>query len=372
MSRPTIAKINLHALDDNLTHLSEMANGSKIIAVVKANAYGNGAVPVAKHIEQKVDVLAVAFLAEAIELRKAGITKPILILQGPHSPDELLYNEFVNNKPKASIVKDFIWILHTKWQLDLYSQYCTTEKAMLDSAKIWLKFDTGMHRLGLEIDEFDAIMQQYASFINSDTVIMTHLANADEPEQTHALAQIERFLVAVEASKQPLCISNSATHIRFRHARQDYVRLGIALYGSSPFQADDSPIELAPVMSLESQIIALRTIPVGDCVGYGSTWKAARQTTIATVALGYADGYPRHAPSGTMAWCNGELVPLVGRVSMDMLTFDVSDLSNVKIGDTVQLWGDKMPINDVANAVGTIGYELMTRVSSRVPRSYRD
>jgi alanine racemase len=214
------------------------------------------------------------------------------------------------------------------------------------------------------------LLAKYPTIIDENTVLVTHLANADEPIQDHAKAQIDKFLAVALMTKLPICIANSAANVRFDRARGDYVRLGIAMYGSSPFQTQDSPIDLHPVMSLNSQIISLRTIAKGDTVGYGGMWRAARESLIATVALGYADGYPRQAPTSTPAWCNDQRIPLVGRVSMDMLTFDVTDLPNVALNDAVQLWGDKLPINDVADHIGTIGYELMTRVSARVARKY--
>jgi alanine racemase len=337
-----------------------MASGSKIVAVVKADAYGNGALRVASAIEQYVNILSVAFLAEAQALRQAGITKPILILQGPHQNIDLQQGKGEN----------FIWMLHSEWQLKAFTEF--TESSSEHTEKSWLKFDTGMHRLGFPLAELQNILRNYATIVDDKTVLVTHLANADEPIQSRAKAQIDTFLTRAANTNLPMCIANSATSVRFDQARLDYVRLGIALYGSTPFQQSDNPISLVPVMSLESQVIALRTIAKGDTVGYGSTWKAARESTIATVAIGYADGYPRHAPTSTPAWCNNQLISLVGRVSMDMLTFDVSDLPAVEIGDRVQLWGDKLPINDVAEHIGTIAYELMTRVSSRVPREYLD
>lgn len=360
MTRPTIANIDLAAVKANLQTLSGYAKDANLIGVVKADAYGNGAVEVARTIETSVAMLAVAFISEAIELREAGITKSILILQGPHSVEDLFQSE----------CKDIVWLLHSKWQLDAFAGYAKSKQYKALNHQAWLKFDTGMHRLGLDIKIFDEILINYASFVNENTVLCTHLANADEVNQENALQQISGFLNIVEKTSNPLCIANSATNARFAHATKDYVRLGIALYGSTPFEKDDNPLTLTPVMSLNSQIIALRHIPKGDSVGYGSTWRAIRDSVIATVAIGYADGYPRHAPTGTPAWCNNAIIPLVGRVSMDMLTFDVTELVDVHIGDTVQLWGDKLAINKVADHIGTIGYELMTRVSKRVPRQY--
>jgi alanine racemase len=364
VARPSIATINLSAISHNFSLLKDYAGTSKIIAVVKADAYGNGAVKVAQILQNKADMFAVAFVEEALELREAGITLPILILQGAHKAED--FNE--------GLGLNLVWLFHERWQLAAYKDFVEKYES---APAVWLKFDSGMHRLGFALDEFSAILTEYASLINHNTVIVTHLACADEPIKTHAQAQIERFMKKIDESSLPRCIANSATNIRFEKARQDYVRLGIALYGSTPFQSSDNPIELAPVMSVNSEIIALRHIPKGDTVGYGGTWRALRPSVIATVAIGYADGYPRHAPTGTPAWCNGQLIPLVGRVSMDMLTFDVTDLFEddscqyeTKIGDKVQLWGDQLPINQVAEHIGTIGYELMTRVSKRIPRKY--
>lgn len=366
MGRPTIATINLSALKQNLLHLTTLAGSSKIVAVVKADAYGNGAIEVSQAIENYVDLLAVAFIDEAIVLRQAGIKKRILILQGPHQESDFLMGEQSN----------IIWMMHSQWQLQAYNAFIAknlhgcNSKDNNEDAKAWFKFDTGMHRLGLPIQEFENVISDYPLLFNKYSVIVTHLACADEPVQQHAIAQISSFIDKVKDSGLPLCIANSAASARFANARQDYVRLGIAMYGSSPFQASDDPLSLAAVMHVDSEIIALRTIPKGDTVGYGGTWHAPRESVIATVALGYADGYPRHAPTGTPAWCNGQRISLVGRVSMDMLTFDVTDIPEVSIGDAVQLWGDKLPINEVAEHIGTIGYELMTRLSQRVPRRY--
>ena len=357
MARPTHALIDLASIKHNLTLLKEIAGDCGVIAVVKADAYGNGAVAVAQSIQAKVEMFAVAFLEEALELRQAGITKPIVILQGAHEEEDFALGQIHN----------LIWLLHSEWQVTAYAKFIENEQVQ---ANAWFKFDTGMHRLGFSPDFLPLLMANYTQLINANTVIVTHIASADEPNQAHAQAQISRFQAMLKEYKLAVSIANSAMSIRCTDAHQDFVRLGIALYGSSPFQTEQNLINLNPVMSLQSEIMALRTIPKGDVVGYGGTWRAPQTSVIATIPLGYADGYPRHAPTGTPAWCNGQLIPLIGRVSMDMLTFDVTALTNPQIGDKVQLWGDKLPINDVANHIGTIAYELMTRVSKRVPRIY--
>lgn len=354
MTRPTKAIINLDAIKHNLALMKNIASDSKVVSVVKADAYGNGAIKVAKAIEAQSDILAVAIYDEAVELIEYEIHKPILILQGPYDQTELA----------SAKTQNIIWMVHAYWQLEMINSLPTN----VAKPKIWLKFDTGMHRLGFPINQVDRIVNDYSNCIDQDTVFCSHLACADELVTKHADHQIEEFFKYVSTNKYELCIANSAAHIGFENTRLSYVRLGIALYGARP--AEHLDIELLPANSLESSIIAIREIPKGDSVGYGASFVAKRPTKIATVAIGYADGYPRHAKNGTPAWCNGQIIHLAGRVSMDMLTFDVSHLETVEVGDTVQLWGDKLDINRVAKEIGTIAYELMTRLSKRVPRFY--
>jgi alanine racemase len=358
MTRQTTATIALASLQANLDMLKALSPNSKTVAVVKADAYGNGAIEVSGFMEQDVDMFAVAIVEEALGLRTAGISAPILILQGPHEADEL----------NLTFTHNLHWMLHNYQQLDWLkaSEFNASQYA----DHLWFKFDTGMHRLGFAINDFQRLLHEYAEYITQQTVIATHLACADETDTRHVRQQIQQFLNEVTQSGLPLSIANSAGAIALTDARQAYNRLGIALYGSSPFDADNPQINLQTVMSLKAKVIGLRTIPAGDSVGYGATWIAKRSSIIATVAIGYADGYPRHAPSGTPAICRSQRISLVGRVSMDMLTFDVTDVAEVAIGDEVELWGQRLSINEVANYVGTIGYELMTRVSARVPRIY--
>jgi alanine racemase len=345
----------------NLIALQGYAKQSKTVAVIKANAYGNGAVKIAQHIQAHCDMFAVAILQEALELRASGITLPILVLQGPHESPEVAH----------TLEQNLHWMIHNHTQLGFLDALSSTE-ASLDG-RLWFKFDSGMHRLGFALDSFAKLVDDYPQYFTPNTVIATHLACADEANSEHAQSQIDAFLKCAQTSGFARSIANSAGTIAHKDARQDFNRIGIAMYGSSPFSVQapaNQALVLKPVMHLQAKIIALRTIPKGDTVGYGATWKAPRQSTIATVAIGYADGYPRHAPTGTPAMCNGHRIALVGRVSMDMITFDVTDLQNVEVGDDVELWGDTLSINDVAEHIGTIGYELMTRLSSRVTRRY--
>lgn len=361
MSRQTVATIDLSAIEKNLCLLQSLSPSSQTVAVVKADAYGSGAARVAKHIEKRVDMFAVAFFEEARHLRERGIKLPILILQGPHEYQELGFTVSLN----------LCWMIHTDEQLG-WLDNSELSHSQLES-RLWFKFDSGMHRLGFTMDRFRQLKDEYPHYFSSSTVIATHLACADEAEREHTVKQITAFLEQVQTENFPLSIANSAGTIAHTQARQEYNRLGIAMYGSSPFDplvSDGKQLQLQPVVTLQANIIALRTIKKGDTVGYGATWRAPRESVIATVAIGYADGYPRHAPTGTPAFCNKQRIPLVGRVSMDMLTFDVTELRDVKIDDVVELWGANLSINDVAQHIGTIGYELMTRLSARVPRQY--
>ncbi len=356
MARGTYATINLDALVYNFLQVKHLSPRSKHVAVIKADAYGNGAIPVAKALSPYTNMFAVAFLEEAIALREAGITLPILVLQGPYA-----YQELENTK-----TLNFHWVLHTETQMAWFSEYLSHSDIQ---GHQWVKVDSGMHRLGLPMNEFDDLMRRYPKVMSNKCVIMTHLAAADEDDQTQTNIQINSFLSKVSASDFALSIANSAGAIALPKARQNFNRIGISTYGSAPF-CSDRQITLRPVMTLSASIIAIREIPKGDTVGYGMTWQATKPTTIATVAIGYADGYPRHAKNGTPAVLHNRRISLVGRVSMDMITYDISNVENVKIGDMVELWGNQLPINEIASYVGTIGYELMTRVSKRVPRKY--
>lgn len=360
MPRSTYAQIDLDAVLYNFKSMSLLAPHSKQVVVVKADAYGNGAIQIAKHLESRVSLFAVAFLDEVYELRKAGIKTPILVLQGPHEECECALTDQLG----------VVWMLHTERQLEWLDHHIA--QGLVDNSNHWLKFDTGMHRLGLMPERFIDLEKRYPRLFHPSSVIATHLSAADTPQTPSIGLQFSRFdnMLSQSVRKYPISIANSAANIHLSKARQHWNRMGISLYGSTPFENQEVMTDLKPVMSLHSQVIAVRTLKQGESVGYGDTWIAKKETRIATVALGYADGYPRHAPIGTPALFDGKRAGLVGRVSMDMLTFDVSHLDTVSLDTQVELWGQRLPINEIAKHVGTIGYELMTRVSSRVPRRY--
>ncbi|TXR53908.1 alanine racemase [Reinekea thalattae] len=358
MSRGTRAVISYSALRHNFKRVQQLAPQSNIWAVVKADAYGHGAVQAA-HTFSDADGYAVATFDEARQLRAAGLTKPILLLEGVTCAEHLIEAAQLGCES----------MIHCQDQLDHLSQLTQGEQI-----KVWLKVDTGMHRLGFLASSLPQIRQQIAELESVQLGgVVTHMCCADDlrrPEITQA--QLALASQCKEQGEQA-SFANSASIIKWPETHADWVRPGIMLYGASPF-ADLSAqdIQLKPAMTLSAPIIALRRVSKGESVGYGLIWTAERDSVIATLAIGYADGYPRHAPSGTPVMLNGQRVATAGRVSMDMTMIDVTDVADVAIGDMAQLWGDELPVDEVASVIGTIGYELLTRVSPRVERLYID
>ena len=351
--------------------LRRAAPGARAMAVVMADAYGHGAARVAAALDD-ADGYAVARLGEALALRAAGIDKPILLLEGVFSADELA----------QALAARIDLAVHDPSQVELL------EQADASGAVIWLQVDTGMNRLGFRPEQALAVRARLlaprgaARGAPRELRLMTHLARADETDAAPTAAQTARFdaLVAewtATAGAPPVTsIGNSAGTLRgsaVQGATQgDWIRPGIALYGASPL-ADRSALELglAPVMTLETAVIALREVPVGEGVGYGATWRATRPSRIAILAAGYADGVPRHLPSGAPVLIGGQRAPLAGRVSMDMVAVDVTDLPSVAVGERAVLWGEGLPADEVAARAGTIAYEIFCRVAPRVPRVER-
>ena len=380
MSRPAKVIIDLEALRHNCQLANELSPESKTMAVIKADAYGHGAVQVAQVLEGLVPAFGVACIEEALELREAGIDTPIHLLEGAFSKDEIHIagnNNFslavVNHEQKKALID---------CQLDKSNQ----------QLKVWLCVDTGMHRLGIQPSEITSSYQELAAckHIQNDIVIATHFACADDLENNFTSEQLSRFqqglndldvhddsqpVLPLISSPVPLSLANSAALLGWPETRAEWNRPGIILFGSSPFTAPHREADkLLPVMTFKSGVIALRDIPAGETVGYSATWTAERHSRIATVAIGYGDGYPVHAPTGTPVLINGHRCPLVGRVSMDMITVDVTDLPDICLGDEVILWGGSLSanlsVNEVANCAGTISYELLTRMPQRTPREY--
>lgn len=350
LSRTTRATIDLSALISNFHSLARLNPQGQTLAVIKADAYGHGALTVARALSGHVKRFGVAFVDEARMLREQGITESLVLFEGVYDPSEAEWAAANNCCVVAHRVEQLEWL------------------AALEQPpqEVWLKIDTGMHRLGFQTVELEAVWQQYAELFNNDTVLVTHFACADDDAHSLTGKQLAEFKQFLTAHPLPTSAANSAGILQVQNAHGAWNRAGIALYGG---QGAPNVKPLLPVMTLTAPVIATRTIAAGETVGYGATWTAKRESRIATVAIGYGDGYPRHAPSGTQAFCNGVKIPLAGRVSMDMLTFDVTD-AEIAVGDTVELWGANQSITEVAESVGTIDYELMTRVSARVPRVY--
>ena len=381
MSRPTKATINLQALIQNYRLAMRLAPNSQTLAVVKANAYGHGVIPVATALESEVPAFAVACIEEAMELRNAGIQKPILLLEGVFCIDDIA----------LAYQHNFWLVVENLQQLDSLEHFCDKHLSNQHDehlsnhteAKlgIWLAIDSGMHRLGFMPEQVSAAYHRLKTIkqIQQPLVMMSHFACADEKSNPFTTRQIERFDATTHGLTGDISLANSAAILAWPDAHRDWNRPGFMLYGASPFNAPDSSqisTQLKAVMCLTSQIISLRHIHSGDTVGYGQTWQAKRPSIIATVAIGYGDGYPRNAHNGTPVIVNGQRAQLVGRVSMDMITIDVTDIKStdikqeIGIGTEVELWGEQLCINEVAEHAETIGYELMTRMPLRVPRVY--
>lgn len=354
-SRKTYSIINLPALISNYNLIAQLAPHSKTIAVVKANAYGHGAIEVAKYLSKHVPILAVALIDEAIELRDAGINLPILIMEGPLSHEDF----------SIALEQNFWLMLHTAQQVEWLSTFTPSY-----NGKLWLKVDTGMNRLGIKPDQIEDVLAKFTDEQLKDLVLCTHFSSADEINNPKTALQIQEFDSINQTFGFKKSLTNSAGILHWPESHGDYNRLGLALYGSSPIPVEKMPVKLTPVMTLQSTIIGLRQVNIGESVGYGEKWRAKRPSIIATIAIGYADGYPRNAKNGTPVFIKGQIAPLAGRVSMDMITADVTDISEVGLGDRVELWGESLAIETVAEHLDTVNYELLTRVSNRVTRIY--
>lgn len=347
------ARVGLSALRHNLAAVRRTAPSARVLAVVKANAYGHGLVPVARALGDS-DGFAVARLDEALLLRRAGVNGTIVVLEGAFAAGEL--------DQVAAHALDVV--VHAWWQIELLES-----RSERRTFRIWLKVDTGMNRLGFRVEECGAALERIRACPAVDGVprLMTHLALADALERCGTRTQLERFAAAAGSSGCELSIANSAGVLAWPESHADWVRPGIMLYGVSPFSDRIAgSLGLEPAMTLETSVIALREVKAKESVGYGATWVASEDCRVAIAAIGYGDGYPRHLPSGAPVFVSGQIAPLVGRVSMDMIAIDVSGVPDIAVGSTVELWGRNLPVEHVASAAGTIAYELVCGISQRV------
>lgn len=341
------------ALRANLARTRELASGARVMAVIKANAYGHGIRNVARALAD-ADALAVARMSEAIAVRDAGCDQRVLLLEGIMSPNEL--------NLAARYRLDLV--VHRPDQIDMLAAYRGAGEF-----RIWLKIDTGMNRLGFSSSQAGFARQSLEQIgcVQSPVTLMTHLASADDPDDPTAEQQIALFNETTSGWPGERSIANSAAVVRLPASHGDWVRPGLMLYGASPLAdrtVDD--LGLTPVMTLWSKVIAVKTLREGDRVGYGGTWCAPADTRMAIVAAGYGDGYPWRLASGTPVLIRGHRYPLIGRVSMDMIAVELGGTSDVTIGDEAVLWGPGLPVEELAGSIGTIAYELLCGISQRV------
>ena len=353
MTRPSRVIIDIKALEHNFSRIKELVHNSKIMAIIKADAYGHGIVRVAKTLRD-ADAFGVACLEEAEQLRIASITTPIILLEGPYKPNDL-----------SLIIKlNLEVVIHNEYQLELL------EKSKIDGAiKVWLKIDTGMHRLGFSVDKTEEMLRRLmlCRNINSTPILMSHLATANEKNHALTYQQLDTFREISKIVNIEKTIANSAAVINFPDVHFDWVRPGLMLYGVSPLiNSCGHDHGLKSVMTLESEIISIQYLSKGEPVGYGATWRCPENMPVGIIAAGYGDGFPRHAKSGTPILVNNVRCPLIGRASMDMLTIDLRNQSNAKIGDRVVLWGGSLPIEEIATYAETIPYELLCGVHKRL------
>ncbi|WP_412461094.1 alanine racemase [Pseudomonas sp. SC11] len=354
--RPARALIDLQALRHNYRLARELA-GAKALAVVKADAYGHGAVRCALALEADADGFAVACIEEALELRAAGIKAPVLLLEGFFEASEL-----------ALIAEHDLWcVVHSLWQLEAIEQH-PVHKPL----NIWLKLDSGMHRVGLHPKDYhEAYQRLLASGKVARIVLMSHFSRADELDAATTEQQVAAFEAARQGLTAECSLRNSPGVLAWPNTPSDWVRPGIMLYGASPFEVEQAQAaRLQPVMTLQSRIISVRELPVGEPVGYGARFTSTRPTRVGVVAMGYADGYPRHAPSGTPVVVAGKRTQLIGRVSMDMLCVDLTEVPEATVGSPVELWGKQVLASDVAQQAGTIPYQIFCNLR-RVPLEYQ-
>ncbi len=350
------ALIDLAAIRHNYRYLKDSAGGNRVIAVVKADAYGHGAVEVARALADDADAFAVAAVGEAVALRDAGIEQKILVLGGFTSADEL----------RSCIAFRLDPVVHHDFHLE-----CLAGEADLGDLDVWLKVDTGMGRLGFAHERaHDALRALHALDTIGNIRLMTHLASADEADNPYTETQLER-VAELGLDDFEWGIANSAGILGWPAAHRIWVRAGIALYGADPLSdRADAERELKPAMTMKSIVLAVNAHCSGDRIGYSGIFTCERDMKIAVVAAGYADGYPRHKIDTAQVEIGGELCDVVGRVSMDMITVDVSAVDEIGVGDEVILFGAEPHVNELADCSETIAYEILCNVGAHAKREY--
>lgn len=355
MSRPTRALLDAQALRHNFSEVRRRASSARVMAIVKANGYGHGLMWVARTLAD-ADAFGVEGIDQGLALREAGVKKPICLLEGFFDAEEL----------PALVDHELAPVLHHEPQVR------ALEAARLARPlSVWVKIDTGMHRLGFALTEVAEVVKRLRATPNVETIrAMSHFAGADDPKEKPATqTQLDRFETVVKGFALERSIANSAGIIAWPAAHLEWVRPGIMLYGGDPqIGATARSFNLRPVMTLATSLIAIAQRRKGDPIGYGPEYRCVADMRIGVAAVGYGDGYPRRMPPGTPVLVNGKRVPIVGRVSMDMITLDLRTQPEAKLGDPVVLWGEGLPADEIAARAGTISYELYCHVAARVTR----
>lgn len=356
MSRRCWATIDLGALRHNLKQVRHYAPNARVMAAVKADAYGHGLVKCIGALAA-ADAFAVASLEEALQLKQAGVTKPIVMLGGVLDSEQVM----------VAIKNQLQLVVHDDYQLSLLEQ-----AGPAGHVAVWVKLDSGMHRLGFAPDYAGQARARLNALPGVEVQgWMTHFASADVLDLPVTPRQIQVFDQALSGLPGERSLANSAGIVAWPDSHADWVRPGIMLYGASPLRGRDAAeFGLRPVMTLRARVLSIRDLPTGEAVGYGGTWVTPEPMRIGVLSIGYGDGYPRHAPNGTPVLINGHRTSLVGRVSMDMVTVDLRGFDKLRVGDEAILWGQGLPIDEVATAAGTIAYELFCQLGTRVEFDY--
>ncbi len=356
-SRSATALVSRDAIAHNLKRLRDISHGARILAVVKANAYGHGIAGVAFDIAAGTDALAVASVEEGVALRELGVSGAIVVLEGARSGAELEW----------AMEHRLELVVHCEEQVDKLEGAATSEPLT-----VWFKIDTGMNRLGFRTEQAHAAWDRLRTLPAVGAIrLMTHLAKADLRDDEMTPRQLTRFETTTRGWPGERSIANSAGLFAWKETHADWVRPGLALYGVSPFEGSTGlDLGLKPVMTLKASLIAVRDVARGETVGYGGAWTAPRATRLGVVGIGYGDGYPRHAGEEAVALVEGVRCPIVGRVSMDMLTVDLNGCPGARVGAQVTCWGEDLPVEEVAKACNTIPWTLLCGVTARVKLEY--
>jgi alanine racemase len=352
MARPTSATIHIDALRHNLAQVRNLAPRSRVMAVVKADGYGHGLERVARALSG-ADAFGVAALSDAERLRAAGLSQPVVLLAGFDAADDLPKLRQLNVET----------VVHHAAQLDML------EQSDGEPIRCWLKVDTGMHRLGFAPEAVREVHARLARMptVAGDIALMSHFASSDEFDKSQTRDQLRVFSEATAGLPGPRSLANSAAVLGWPDAHGDWVRPGGALYGMSVVAGQPgAAFGLTPAMTLSTRLLAVNRVRRGERIGYSATWQCPEDMPLGVAAIGYGDGYPRHVPAGTPVLVNGRRVPIVGRVSMDLMTVDLRSQPDAAPGDPVVLWGEALPVEEIGAAAGTIGYELTCSITRRV------